>query len=277
MKKQLLSLLVLLAILTMAAGCQKEENLYEESNFDNVSAHVPEEQSQTSETESQEPLTGEIVFADKIYRFGDKNIAIVTVENKTNKDYSVTVCGNYMDADGNVIETEEKTFDQYSAGYKGYFLFQPSFAFERFSCTIKTEKADGPFYAKDVTLKFHGLEENMNYHMDRDAFEAGDRNKYLTLEARFSAEYSGQTDELKVCLLWVMIGDTEEVSDIFVKVNNPKVGFGESHQNVKIVQAYEGELIYPEQWKGEIRAIPVVELITTDENAVSAWAVKYPE
>ena len=275
MKKTIAILIAVLMLAAVFAGCKDDGNIYEESDYDNVSVYTPEVNESETEGENSVSLTGEIVVKDKIYVYGEKKAVIVTVENNTNKNYSVTICGSFLDGDGKVVSTEEQTFAEYSAGYSGYFLFTSDIDFESFSCTIDTAETDGPFHAKDVVLKFHGLEEQMDYNLDSEKFDAGDHEKYPTLEARFSAAYKGSTEDLKAGVLWVMINENDEIVDIIAKDPRPHPGGEEDHQSYALFQSTDGPLVWPEEWQGDIKAIPVVGIVTESQDELIDWINKY--
>ena len=150
MKKFLALFLIVATALTALAGCSGEGessdlNIYSEASYDNESKFVPDEESKESTTsesvvsgEENVPLSGEFVVKDKKYTFEGNDLVIVSVENKTNKNYSVTVTGTYLDKGGNVLKTETQTFDQYSAGYNGFFMFKPDLQFDKFTYEFKT-------------------------------------------------------------------------------------------------------------------------------------------
>ena len=143
MTKRVFSIALLLAVvLTAFSGCSEEMessdlNIFSEASYDNESKFVPEQSIDTSEEVSEEPLTGEFVVKDKKYTFEGNDLVIVSVENKTNKNYSVTVTGTYLDADGKTLKTETQTSDQYSAGFCQYFLFEPKMKFDKFTYTFE--------------------------------------------------------------------------------------------------------------------------------------------
>ena len=49
----------------------------------------------------------------------------------------------------------------------------------------------------------------------------------------------------------------------------------ENHQNLPLFQSTDGPLVWPEKWKGDIKAIPVLMLITDSQSEVDAWCAKY--
>jgi hypothetical protein len=197
MKKRGLTVVLLLAvILTAFAGCSEEGesndlNIYSEASYDNESKFVPSEESKGNESSDEEAFTGEFVVKDKKYTFEGNNLVIVSVENQTNKNYSVTVTGTYLDKDGNVLKTETQAFNQYSAGYSGYFLFKPDLQFEKFTYNLDMKETDGPFYAKHVSVRFNRFYEDMLYILSQ--CEKDDWTKYPTVSDSLSWAYSGDT------------------------------------------------------------------------------------
>ena len=132
MKRFLTVILILATALTALSGCVEKEdelNIYSEASYDNVSKFVPSEESaedtsdesaeftEDTSTENAEPtentseesvadnapLSGEFVVKDKKYSFEGNDLVLVSVENQTNKNYSVTITGSYLDKDGNVL------------------------------------------------------------------------------------------------------------------------------------------------------------------------------
>ena len=204
MKKTIFLLIALTMILSMFTACSEKsgDNLYEESNYDNVSVFRPtdtvsknEENVSKNEPEdvSSPALSGEFTVKDKVYDFRGNNIAIVTVKNGTNKDYRVTVKGKYLDKDGNVLKEETQTLDQYSAGYENYFFFEPKIPFDKFTYEIETAEAKGPFLAKDYKFKYAGL-------LERPACirslleQQEDFTKYPTVMADMRFEYTNESE-----------------------------------------------------------------------------------
>lgn len=284
MKKKVLAVVLLLAvILTAFAGCSEEGessdlNIYSEASYDNESRFVPgEESKEDSEAESgatgeensgaesgenNVPLSGEFVVKDKKYTFEGNDLVIVSVENKTNKNYSVIITGTYLDKDGNTLKTETQTFDQYSAGYSGYFLFKPDMQFDKFTYEFKTKETDGPFYAKYITSKFNKLHENL-CPID-ELMEKGDYTKYPSIFASVSMSYSGDVT-IRPFVTWCIIKEDGEIIAFFEKA--PKLIPGssfESHDDKELLQTTEEEIVWPEGWKGNIQGIPVITRIVVE-------------
>ena len=262
MKRGLTVVLLLAVVLTAFAGCSEEGessdlNIYSEASYDNESKFVPSEESKGNESSDEEAFTGEFVVKDKKYTFEGNNLVIVSVENQTNKNYSVTVTGTYLDKDGNVLKTETQAFDQYSAGYSGYFLFKPDLQFDKFTYEFKSEESEGPFYAKDMTFKFNGLNERDYYVQEQ--VEKGDYTMYPVIMSSVSFEYKGDTP-IEVYTKWLLLNEKDEIIAVFSKsvLVEPNETF-EAYFNNVLYYTLEGDLVWPEGWDGKLQAIPIFE------------------
>ena len=85
---------------------------------------------------------------------GNVSIAILNITNETDKHYSITINGKYLDKDGKVLKTETQTWDQFKAGWQKYFLFRPGFAFDKFEYTIETKEYTGECWKCGYIVEF---------------------------------------------------------------------------------------------------------------------------
>lgn len=199
-----------------------------------------------------------LIVKDKKYDYKDKNVVILNVKNQTDKNYSVTVKGTYLDKNGNVLKTETQSSDQYSAGYNGYFLFDQDISFEKFTYTIETKQAQGPFYAKDIVFSFNGLNEWKV--VNHELLAQGDRNKYPHIVAGVNIAYKG-TEQLFVKSTWVFINESGVIAGI-AELNEPPlcdpdpVFDGESH--LPLYYTKEEKLVWPEEFKGTLTAVLIL-------------------
>ncbi len=157
MKKFLAVFLIAATALTVFAGCSEEE---EESgiqlasdpieSYDTVSVFLPEDEESTEgasdsneeNKETQSEVAG-FVIKEKKFRYGEQDIVLLNIENKTGKDYTLTVNGTYFDESGNVLRNETQSFEDFVAGYQGYFVFHPEMAFESFSFSLDYVEFEG--------------------------------------------------------------------------------------------------------------------------------------
>ena len=266
MKKTLVIVFTLVLTLTAFAGCSEngeELNIYSEASYDNESKFVPEEESKESTTsesvvsgEENVPLSGEFVVKDKKYTFEGNDLVIVSVENKTNKNYSVTITGTYLDKGGNVLKTETQTFDQYSAGYNGYFMFKPDLQFDKFTYEFKTKESEGPFYAKDIVFNFKGLSDELSIIDEQLA--QNDYTKYPSIAATFAYRYTGEVS-LYPTLKWILFSEADTIIAMIdaKPMLQPNQEFDSEDMSI-LLQTMEDKLVWPEEYKGKVRAIVIV-------------------
>ena len=268
MKKFLALFLIVATALTSLAGCSEEGessdlNIYSEASYDNESKFVPDEESKESTTsesvvsgEENVPLSGEFVVKDKKYTFEGNDLVIVSVENKTNKNYSVTITGTYLDKGGNALKTETQTFDQYSAGYNGYFMFKPDLQFDKFTYEFKTKESEGPFYAKDIVFNFKGLSDELSIIDEQLA--QNDYTKYPSIAATFAYRYTGEVS-LYPTLKWILFSEADTIIAMIdaKPMLQPNQEFDSEDMSI-LLQTLEDKLVWPEEYKGNVRAVVIV-------------------
>lgn len=261
MKKQLCLFTAAMLCLAFLASCGKTKTVHEISDFDSVSRVTVEENSESDQSRS--PSQGNVVVKDKKYTFEGSNLVILEVENQTDKDYSITVHGSYLDADGNVLKTESQTFDQYYAGYKNYFLFRPGITFDKFTYTLEFAEASENLYVKDIGFEFQGLYESV--HVVDELFEQGDYTQYPGVMGQFAYRYTGNAEHLEVLLDWILFDEQGEI--IFIGYFGPWLEPGQnfdSYQNWWLYHPVTDHFEWPEGWKGDITAITAVHGTSTD-------------
>lgn len=87
-----------------------------------------------------------------VCKYKDGNIAYLLVENVSEKNYNVTINGNYVSENGSTIAQETRNFTGFPKQYKNYFLFNPEKAFDDFSYTIELTEFDGEAIAQYITM-----------------------------------------------------------------------------------------------------------------------------
>ena len=296
MKKLLAVVLTLMLAFSVFTGCGEQGegsdlNIYSEASYDNESKFIPSEESKEASSsesnasgeenpgaesgensENNVPLSGEFVVKDKKYTFEGNDLVIVNVENKTNKNYSVTITGTYLDKNGNVLQTETQTFDQYYPGFSQYFLFEPKMQFDKFTYTFDAKESHNPICLKGIGLKYNGIHETLA--AIREEMAKGNYTKYPTVLAGYSLEHTGTT-EVNVWVRWLLVNENGEI--LFSFDRNVRFYPGDKYENgethYKLYQTTDEELQYPEEWKN-MQAIPVFIDYTTDMQHLWPW--QYP-
>ena len=297
MKKLLAVVLTLMLAFSVFTGCGEQGegsdlNIYSEASYDNESRFVPneeeskegsdsesnvsDEENSRSENsvsgESNTPLSGEFVVKDKKYTFEGNDLVIVNVENQTNKIYSVTITGTYLDKNGNVLQTETQTFDQYYPGFSQYFLFEPGMAFDKFTYTFDAKESHDPICLKGIGLKYNGIKHSAG--MIYEEIAKGNYTKYPTILASYSGEHTGTT-EVNIWVKWLLVNESGEI--LFSFDRNVRFYPGDKYENgethYELHQTKDEEWKCPEEWE-TMQAIPVFIDYTTDMQHL--WPFQYP-
>lgn len=293
MKKILIFGLAVLLIATMLISCEKEPTYNVQSDdpiesHDNESTANPNDS--TDDNSISETTQSEKFFADqKVFKieidtgtflvkqtkhtYRDSDLILLYIENQSSKDYSLTISGKYLDQSGEIIKSEEQTFDQYYSGYKNYFLFYPDAYFSDFEFTLSfgevkklsnddPRSSDKDIRVTDFEYKFLGLEEGKDV-IPKLLFENEDFTRYPSIIAYLTC--SNHTSFARVPYLEIILYNSNgEIISIFSRA--PYLGLEQPFGNGEpfpIYQTTKESLVWPEKYLGEISAIVCVLSIDT--------------
>ncbi len=149
MKRNLLFLIVISLLLTLCACSGETAPLSDISDY-SAEASIPA----ASDTSDIDPADGFSVKESK-YTYLDTGVVLLNVENKTQKNYNVTIHGTYLDEDGNAIKEETKTFEGFAAGWQNYFMFWPDIMFDKFTYTMEFQEFTGECVASKLKIQWN--------------------------------------------------------------------------------------------------------------------------
>lgn len=173
MKKIICILLSVMFVLTLLAGCQSTESdigtgndpIPEYDNEQKIPTPKPEDKTETSansvnkeNTSEVVNITGEFTVKHKKYSYEGNDLVILNFENGTNTHYTVTIEGNYKDESGNILFTEEQTYNDIAAGTSAYFLFKPDITFDTFEYEVYSEVYEGTLWRSNFIPKDYNSE-----------------------------------------------------------------------------------------------------------------------
>ena len=154
-KKMLALLLVLVLAGTALSGCSvREQAAGEISDYDSQ-AFVPVGDSNGTESGGAATVTGGFIVSEKKYDFEGNNLVVLNVENQTDKNYTITINGAYLDENGEVLREETQAFEGFEAGWKNYFLFQPDLTFDSFTYTLDVQEFSGECVASKMEISWN--------------------------------------------------------------------------------------------------------------------------
>lgn len=257
-----------------------------ESSENPAESSIPE----SSDTSDQEQTEAKDFFADEKvievecdsgtflvkqtkHTYRDSDLILLYIENQSSKDYSVTINGKYLDSVGNVISSEERTFDQFYSKYQNYFIFYPNTVFSDFEFTLSFGEAkklsnddprslDKDIRVTDFEYKFLRLEEGKDV-IRKLLIENNDFTRYPSIIAYLTC--SNHTTFERVPYLEIILYNSNgEIISIFSRA--PFLGCEQPFGNGEpfpIYQTTKESLVWPEKYLGEISAIVCVLSIDT--------------
>ena len=230
-------------------------------SYDNESVFVPSSETSeegltrdaTSDTNSkveEKPSAG-FVIKDKKYAFKGNDLVILSVENQTEDNYSLTINGSYLDKDGKVLKTESQTFEGFSAGLSNYFVFQPGIVFDRFEYTVETKAFDGICLIDSYEIRSAELKEVKMIATE----EPGDPKNYPSIVVSYQ-EYSTYDKNIEVVRYVIVIDSNDNV--YYVQLRHSEVLPKEADQGWNIQKlCYEkaDTIVWPDELKGDVKIL----------------------
>ncbi len=173
MKQNLLFIIVISILLTLCLSACSEETAplpdisdYNSEAFIPITPSAPEASEDSNESEGSEesaqssqppqtPISADgFSVKERKYTYLDTGVVLLNVENKTQKNYNLTIRGTYLDENGAVIGEETKTFEGFAAGWQNYFMFWPEFMFDKFTYKIEVEEFTGECVASKMKIQW---------------------------------------------------------------------------------------------------------------------------
>ncbi len=296
MRNSIKLIICLLCAVLFICGCTEDidtESLPTESS-DEVSVSVPEQsEEENSDDVSEEQSTlpegrklfdgaavkeveadGGVFLVKQVKKnYYEEELVLLHIVNQTDKDYCLTIDGNYLDEKGNVIKNERQTFIQYYAGYENYFIFRPKTEFAEFSYSLSFEDAIDitveDFFgniqqlrADDVSFRFSHTEEHL-LHIEPLVIQENDQNRYPTLVV-FTNAANKQEASRFTWLHWVIYNEHGEIVSVYGENDSSpgNTSLGDTRSAFPIFQTVKNTLVLPEQFTGKLFGIPCIHWVS---------------
>ena len=273
--KRITALIIVLS-LSLLCACEMNNNAGENEessgytkddlgSYDNESLFIPPAETSGSTTpeastdvnedisapDNTEP-TGGFMIKDKKYSYEGTDLVILDVENQTDKNYTITINGSYLDKDGNVIKTETQTFEGFCAGMQNYFLFQPKITFDIFTYTVEMVE-----YKEECLMSyFKLLDAKLTLKYSSANFINGDRNLYPTIFASLH-EYNSHSEMLVLYKNVIVIDQYDRIYTIQYRFNtiapqNETQGWADYELYYELT---DGEITWPDELEGDVKIL----------------------
>lgn len=287
MKKTLALIIAALICLTALCGCSgSSDNVGTPSAqlpYDEESYFIPGETSKPTESPDESGEGSAVIpsddskpseigqpggFAVKLakYAYEGNNVAILNVTNETEKNYSITVHGSYLDENGNVLKTETQKWEQFEAGYQKFFLFKPDIQFDRFTYSLETAEFEGECPVCGFEVKSCELKE-VRFPV-AELCEQGDRANHPQIITQIRTQNNGNK-ELDVGRLYLIVigsdGEIYKIARIDSTGTKRYIPGLESYRTVDLFYTTEDKIEWPEELKGEVTFIVACYEITVVE------------
>lgn len=269
MKRILILYLVILALLL--AGCGTPSESTDTVSFaEPIESFDAESRVLVGEEGTDVPAEGFLV-KEKKYVYFEKDVTILEVTNETQENYSVTVTGNYLDADGKVQKTETQTTEGFAAGYRKYYIFMPDMTFDSFSYTVSATPFDGVCYEQKIVPIFRPIRLSKGWAFDGNGEAIGHSQMYPVINCDIDFENQNDTDVIFVGTLLVF-DNRDNLHYIRTLGMDGAEANGIGGQTVPIYyEVTDEEIDVPDYLTGDLKMIFTVDALFTDYEEADAW------
>ena len=193
----------------------------------------------------------------KKYDYEENNLVLLSVENQTENNYTVTVDMTYYDDGGNEITKESQSFEGFAANWQKYFLFKPDKAFSSYEYKLTTENFSGECLGNKFTYKFAGVKEDRGVIAYDEISVTYGRIIYGSF--LYSYDYPELLGYKFTPILFDNKGDLFSIVKVGSQGNEPPNL--EQEDLAKLVIGTKDSVEWPEELKGETTGILVLEKI----------------
>ena len=194
----------------------------------------------------------------KKYDYEENNIVLLSVENHSKNNYTVTVDMAYYDAGGNEITKESQSFEGFSANWQKYFMFKPDRAFSSYEYKLTAEDFDGECYGNTITYKYDGVEESRAHlGVDENGNDKG-MGKAIWGRIPFKYEYPEILDILYYGIIFDNKGEICAIDSGMSYLESPYI---EQSFGIRVVLGTKDSVEWPENLKGETAGIFILDNI----------------
>ena len=250
MKKSLSVILLISLMLLTLIGCNNTDTPADDTTAPTFVDAI-EEYDKIDETSTE----GFTVKAKK-YDYEENNIVLLSVENHSKNNYTVTVDMAYYDAGGNEITKESQSFEGFAANWQKYFMFKPDRAFSSYEYKITTEDFDGECYGNTITYKYDGVKEDRGFLGTYENGEPIGMGRVIWGRIPFKYEYPGILDILYYGIIFDNKGEICAIGSGMSYMESPYI---EQSFSIKLVLGTKDSVEWPENLKGETAGIFILD------------------
>jgi len=199
-------------------------------------------------------VTEDFITKAKKYDYNDGNVVILSAENQSDKNYTVTVDMTYYDEAGQQVAAETQTFEGFSSNWQKYFLFNPGKAFSSYEYKISTEEFNGECYGNKFTIYFKTLKEDRSAIMDGYTLAGWGKAIYVNYVCKY--EYSETLDYICTPIVFDNKGEIYYIGPTAKRKNVPP--YSDNLEMHVIFEENKESIKWPEELKGDTNGILIL-------------------
>jgi len=159
MKEKFIFFSIVALILISMLSCNSTSNIHSNDTTPGIDTNsIFFDHIKDYDTVDEKSTDGFTIKAKK-YDYEENNVVLLSVENQSENNYTVTVDLTYYDDAGKEITKESQSFEGFAANWQKYFLFKPDKAFSSYEYKLTTENFSGECYGKNFNFEHTGIRE----------------------------------------------------------------------------------------------------------------------
>ena len=191
---------------------------------------------------------------DKKYVYEGANITILHLENQSDEYFTISINGEYLDENGEVLKTETQTFEGFPALWQNYFVFKPDIVYDDFRYTLSAIKYSGEkIFQQSTRVHFLQIKEDKAPISELFTNVSGspDFTYYPAILSEF--QFFGMPKDLRI-QSWMITFDNQ--GEIYHIQLYDKFGIEEGSTVHNILkQTTDKEIVWPEELDGGVTGI----------------------
>ena len=229
------------------------DNEYNENNENkpNEENKNPDEQPEAGPEHTN--TTGMFLGKDKKYVYEGANVTILHLENQSDEYFTISINGEYLDENGEVLKTETQTFEGFPGLWQNYFVFKPDIVYDDFRYTLSAKKYSGEkIFQQSTRVHFLQIKEDKLPITELFTNVSGspdftpDFTYYPAIISKF--QFFGMPKDLMI-QSWMITFDNQ--GEIYHIQLYSKFGISEGDTVVNsLKQTTDKEIVWPEELNG---------------------------
>lgn len=188
-----------------------------------------------------------LLVKEKTYPYGENDVLLLSVNNPTDKNLSITINVSYFDNENNLLKEDVRTYDQMYSGGGNNFIFNPQISFDSYSYSVLTKEYNGTVISSDINLKFNGI--------NRIIATSIGEGQYAAVVSNATLSYTGKLSSVYIGVHFLLIDKYGELYGIYHLGNIAVYPNSPNSRTAFILKSKNEDISIPDELNGDISIV----------------------